>query len=476
MKKTVIAAGVVVALAGAVTSAAWFTGQKAEAQLQHVIELNNQIAQKQLTGTDLTLNVENMRFERGVFSSDTQYEVVLADKKQNREIARVPFTGKLFHGPLPLNQLQKFNFKPLMFSLQSDVAQVKVNAQIEGLQDLEVKGLASTTNVDYATNGEVSATIDQVLVHLKDSQDQNITATLTDSKINGSFDKDANAKAKSYFASVQVEDDSSAHNKATFTNLDTEVDFAPIKGWDNLFNGKLAAQAESLVLSNAKQDDLIMTGLKGSFTNEQKGEFVDFTNDFSWNKIGRSLDKLADMQFHYNLKLAHLDGAAVNEWVGMMNNPSHEQLNERQPLLLKTIQQKQPQVVFSADLANAQGKDDLTIDFTFSANDLERAVNKGKFLALFEKFKANANIDKQATQGLFADWHALFGDFDAENAKKMAADSIANGVQQGFLVDGEKTATAKLELKEGKLFLNDSQEIPEDQVALAIFLMFMGMH
>ena len=477
MKKTVIAAGVVVALAGAVTSAAWFTGQKAEAQLQHVIELNNQIAQKQLTGTDLTLNVENMRFERGVFSSDTQYEVVLADKKQNREIARVPFTGKLFHGPLPLNQLQKFNFKPLMFSLESNAEEIKVAAaQIAGLESVEIKNLISTTNVDYVTNGTVSATIEQILVGLEDDgQDmqKDLLITLKDSKVDGTFDKDGNTSAKTHFASLQVEDRSPARNKAVLTNVDSDINFATIEGWENLFNGKLSVKAESIEISDAltnKEGSLIMTGLKGSFSGEKNGEFVDINSDFSWDKVGKSFDKLIDVKFQSALKFAHIDGAALNELIAIYNIDG--QLNERGGALFKAIQQKQLQVVFDAELSNSQGKNNLAIDFTSSNS----AVNKGKLLAI-EKFKANASIDKQAAQSIFADWQVMFGDLnlDAENAKRMAADAIANYVQQGILVDGEKTATAKLELKEGEFFLNDTQKIPEDQLMLVIFLVFMGM-
>src|SRR5690606_39301466 len=91
MNRAGIAATALVVLAAAGSAGAWFTGTRMETVIQDNIVRANQQLKDQLPDTDLAL--ELVSFQRGIFSSDARYRLVLvaddADEPPDRKSTRL---------------------------------------------------------------------------------------------------------------------------------------------------------------------------------------------------------------------------------------------------------------------------------------------------------------------------------------------------------------------------------------------------
>ncbi|WP_279324766.1 DUF945 family protein [Caviibacterium pharyngocola] len=68
--------------------------------------------------------IENVNFSRGIFSSDVRYDVVMTHAPDNVRYT-VSFVGKLYHGPLTVN-----NFSFALFSAEMSVEKKRTNAKL----------------------------------------------------------------------------------------------------------------------------------------------------------------------------------------------------------------------------------------------------------------------------------------------------------------------------------------------------------
>ena len=113
MKKSTLAIAIIAGLGILWTGGAYYTGQKAETEIQALFEKDNQEIRKVFSTRGIPLQIANtnLKFERGIFSSDISYDIEIT--AENGEKTVLPFSGTFYHGPLPLNLVKKFNFIPL---------------------------------------------------------------------------------------------------------------------------------------------------------------------------------------------------------------------------------------------------------------------------------------------------------------------------------------------------------------------------
>ena len=116
MKKSKIAAGVVISLAAVWCAGAWFTGKKAEEEYLHQLKQLNQLFTKTEALEESKIFYKNIKFERGLFASHIQDQIEI--HKANETII-IPLSSTLYHGPLPLDRVAKLNFVPAIFSSQT---------------------------------------------------------------------------------------------------------------------------------------------------------------------------------------------------------------------------------------------------------------------------------------------------------------------------------------------------------------------
>lgn len=190
MKKSVVALGVIVALGVVGVGGAWFTGEKAQTEYLRQIELANKQAQALGLSDSFKVVYQNKQFERGFFTSQVEDEVVISLPKEGK-VFTIPFSTKLYHGPFPLNQLEKFNFVPTMFSAQGVIGKNETTQPLFDLlkSDKPVQYQASTS-YSLATKGKIDLAAGEVI---DPNSPQNKVAW---SNINVGFDIDKDLAGK----------------------------------------------------------------------------------------------------------------------------------------------------------------------------------------------------------------------------------------------------------------------------------------
>lgn len=120
MKKSLVAAGVIVALGVVWTGGAWYTGKKLETHLAEMVSQAN--AQIKLTAPEANVELAYQNYQRGVFSSQLQLVLKPVAGKENpwlKDGQSVVLDESVDHGPFPLAQLKSFNLLPSMASVKT---------------------------------------------------------------------------------------------------------------------------------------------------------------------------------------------------------------------------------------------------------------------------------------------------------------------------------------------------------------------
>lgn len=120
MKKTLVAAGVIIALGVVWTGGAWFTGKQFEKHLNDAVAQAN--AQLKRTAPESGVEVAYQNYQRGIFSSQLDLVVKPVAGAQNAWLKpdqTVLLKEDVSHGPLPLAQLKRFNLIPSLASVES---------------------------------------------------------------------------------------------------------------------------------------------------------------------------------------------------------------------------------------------------------------------------------------------------------------------------------------------------------------------
>lgn len=123
MKKTKIAAGVIIALGVIWTGGAWFTGKQLQKHMDQVVsEANAQILN---IAPESRLQLSYQDYQRGVFSSSARFVLRSSSQTEDNSVLKpgqsIVFKETIDHGPFPLAQLKKFNLLPGMASVHSEL-------------------------------------------------------------------------------------------------------------------------------------------------------------------------------------------------------------------------------------------------------------------------------------------------------------------------------------------------------------------
>ena len=110
----------------------------------------------------MNLVYKNKQFDRSFFTSQVEDEVVISLPKEG-QVFTIPFSTKLYHGPFPLNQLEKFNFVPTMFSAQGVIGKMKPhNLYLIYLNQISPIQYQASTSYSLATKGKVELAAGEV--------------------------------------------------------------------------------------------------------------------------------------------------------------------------------------------------------------------------------------------------------------------------------------------------------------------------
>lgn len=126
MKKSVaITAGVVIVGAGAYLGTTWYTGKQIEAKTQEYLARANEQLAAAVPG--LRIRVEQDRYDRGFFTSQAHYSVVVSRGGETQatdqpdETFKLPIASEIQHGPFPAGALKRGKFAPQLSFVHSEL-------------------------------------------------------------------------------------------------------------------------------------------------------------------------------------------------------------------------------------------------------------------------------------------------------------------------------------------------------------------
>ena len=490
MKKSVVALGVIVALGAVGVGGAWFTGEKAQTEYLRQIELANKQAQALGLSDSFKVVYKNKQFERGFFTSQVEDEMVISLPKEGK-VFTIPLSTKLYHGPFPLNQLEKFNFAPTMFSAQGVIGKNETTQPLFDLlkSDKPVQYQA-TTSYNLSTKGKVELAAGEVT---DPNSPQNKLAW---SNINIGFDVDKDRKGK---YDVTLNEVDSTVSPAVIEEQDSEDTAMPksitmkMKGmkvegsynptkWAYIYTGKSTSLIDSFEMTEldhaGKESSVVQKGTKGTSDISLNGDFLNLKGENTVDSIvidGKDFGKLT-----YNVELNHIEANAINALIEALftvfkSASDDEMVSEILSSWVENhsmaIFNNQPQIKLNpVSISDDQGKVALDLNVAL-AKDPKFDLMAGNLYKQFTDFVVNINVDKATAEKLMAQ---LDPEADKALIKAQIEEQAAQAAAQNIVVNNDKNVTLNLVLERGELKLN-GQVIPEEQAQSVLFILMMGV-
>ncbi|MEI2264674.1 YdgA family protein [Erwinia sp. CGal63] len=352
MKKTKIAAGVIIALGVIWTGTAWFTGKKLENNRDMLVQEANARMNELLPNGRLKLSYQD--WQRGIFSSSLRLVVQSDSQTEDNSPLKpgqsVVFDEKIDHGPFPFAQLKKFNLIPSMASVHT---QLENTDAVKKLFEMS-KGqspLQADTRIGYS--GATASVIDLLPLDYANAQtgerfaSNGGTLTLSADKKGDKVDYDGKLESLALTLRNQL-------------NMPVMFTFNGVK-----LDGKTHLNAQGLRIGNQNATvDKISSAVNGQSSFDLEGVKLNSSYDSANNLVSGTTDLTLDAlkirerdfgQGKLQLKLSQFDAdgikafsdnyqrqmKALSDEPGMADNPElyqqrvGEVLNANLPLLLK---------------------------------------------------------------------------------------------------------------------------------------------
>ena len=493
MKKSTVALGVIVALGIVSIGGAWFTGEKAQTEYLRQIELANQKFQILGLSDSVNLVYKNKQFDRSFFTSQVEDEVVISLPKEG-QVFTIPLSTKLYHGPFPLNQLEKFNFVPTMFSAQGVIGKNETTQPLfDFLKSDKPLQYQASTSYSLATKGKVELAAGEM------TDPHSPQNKISWSNINIGFDVDKDRAGKYDMTLDEVTADlgpSSADGdsqdatavksvKTKMKGMKLDASFNPTK-WAYIYTGKGSYSTESFEMTSTdyagKTTTLIEKGLKATSDISLNGDFVNLKSESAVDSFvldGKELGKLTN-----NSELNHIEANAVNALIEAVftvfksvrddKNVNDEVVSE---ILSSWVEEhgmaifnNQPQLKLNpVAISDNQGKVSLDLNVAL-AKDPKFDLMKGSLYKQFTDFAVHIHVDKATAEKILTQ---LSPEEDKALIKENIEEQAKQAATQNIVVNNDKNVTLALVLENGELKLN-GQVIPEEQVQGVLFMLIMS--
>ena len=473
MKKSTLAASVIVALGAVWLGGAWYTGKVAEEEYVHQFDLLNQNIQQSFSAKGLSVEFSQVAIERGLLSSKTRYDIVVKDPNKPESVFTLPFEGTLYHGPLPVNQLSQFNFTPTMFAsvdkLTKNDKTTKWFAAAKGESPLSV-----STSMNYQRQGKAKINF----APFETSVEKGVWQ-VGDVNLSVDFSQKGIQQAHLALSNIAYQE-ANARLRLKFNNINAMAEYQPIKEWDLLFTGQQWISGGEMYIEEEDTQDktnhLAIKNWKIDLNTVRKEAFLDLAMNLKLE--GTQLNQIHFGDLNLNTAFNHLDGETLNQVLhAKFAQTEDAPLTDAEIALLRKFFDKQPQFAFHPMLTTQAGKLAADIDVAVATSDLA-TLSRGKIFSLFHHFIFKVNADKAALVEVASAAEQISEKVEKTQADRTAEmkvnDSLKNPIQQGILVDEGKHIKLELVLENGELKLN-GKVIPEEQVASILFLAAMSM-
>ncbi|HGJ5877446.1 MAG TPA: YdgA family protein [Arsenophonus sp.] len=158
MKKSLVAVSVIVIVAIIWTIGSWYTGKKIEGEFDAFIEHTNTTLKNNVPAANITVKTES--YHRRIFSSQADIVINIKENDKGKNTI-VKFATKIFHGPLPINKIVKFDLLPRLASAAIELVK---NETIEELFKYTQEQPFITGDVEVGFNKSLDANLNLSLL------------------------------------------------------------------------------------------------------------------------------------------------------------------------------------------------------------------------------------------------------------------------------------------------------------------------
>lgn len=478
MKKSTLAIAAVAVLGTVWTGGAYYTGKVGETEFKRLLEKSNEQLAKQAVNSEFKVKLDNFKLDRGVFSSNYVYDVVI--KLKDSEFV-LPAEGVIYHGPLPLNQLSKFNLVPAMFSSTGQLAK---NEKSQFLFDA-AKGknpIISEATMSYSQrlSGVMNfAAIDLKQPNLDLSWADSVSYFDTDKEGFGKYDlslSKLNVLIKGELLNELLENHDLEAVGIELQNLKANSDLRQTD-LANITVGDFSGSLGSLKYTYHPQDkseailSFAFNGINFAYNADKQQNFVNYGVKFDSSNITFNEKDLG--KFVFNAKLNHLSANTLNQLLVT----DYENESELQRLGLELLQNQPHLQLSELSLTNAGGKMSAESNIELGNVDLSDVMS-AKLLSMFKQLNFKAALDQAALLQMSSTMLQAEDGLTKEEADAQAKEDVEYAFQdlleQGILVKNGESLNLTLNLEKDGLNFNGNN-IPEDSLAMLIFgLMLNG--
>lgn len=355
MKKTLVAAGIIVALGVAWTGGAWYTGKMIESHLPEFIsQANAQLAQNSAKA-GLQLTWQN--YERGIFSSHLRLIVKPADGAKDSWLKpgqNVVLNETVYHGPFPL---EKFSLLPAMAVVNSTLVNNDLTKTLfeltKGKSPAEV-----ATRISYS-----GATRSDILLNPIAYQNGDNKIAFDGGKFELEADKNGSALALTGGAGsgqMSVVNEYGQPVQFSFNNLKADGESKLTDFKERIGSQKLTL--EKLAVTVAGKELAVVDGmtLNGKADLAKDGKTIDSSLDYTLDSLKLQGHDMGSGKLA--LKINHLDGESWHQFSQQYNGQVQALLGQPEVMQDPTLyQQKVTEAFFDALPLLLKGEPQVTV-------------------------------------------------------------------------------------------------------------------
>ncbi|MCG8707754.1 YdgA family protein [Brenneria sp. 4F2] len=494
MKKSLVAAGIIIALGAAWTGASWYTGKQLAQNIDEYVDNIN--AQFKSAYPDAAIKAVYRDYQGGIFSSKVTLVIQYDGSDKWQKILapgeEIVVHDTVYHGPFPLSQLKKFNLTPRMAAIHAELGNTpKTQSLFDITQNKPF--FSAESLVDY--DGAISSDISLVPIEYQDNDQKfsfsgahflwNFSSDFRSQKVSGSASNLTSEKKNAWGAKEQ------------FTIKDFALDVNNHKGKFDIGIGDGKFTARSLIVAVEGGDPLVINNvsIQSSVAEDDKNLSGNTTMGLESLTIGdRNLGS-----GNLNINFSQFDGRGTKQFATdyqktmqqYLQHADKSDMQAYQHQVIMTLLQNLPKVlkgnpnisISPLSWKNSKGEALLTLSLDMT-DPLENAANAADPASTDEekiirqsvkKFDAKLNVPlPMLAEFLLQQSKQSDSAEGKEMARKMAAQQaelIANISQENkATVTQDNAIVGSLQYADGQVDLNG------DKISLSEFIApFIGI-
>ncbi|MEO3739105.1 YdgA family protein [Kosakonia oryzendophytica] len=315
MKKTLVAAGVIVALGVVWTAGAWYTGKQLEGRLADMVSEAN--AQIKRNAPEANVELLAQDYRRGLFSSQFNLQIKPVDGSENPWLKpgqSVVLHEVVDHGPLPLAQLKSFNLMPSMASVHTELVNNDVTKALFEIAKGE-SPFTADTRIGYSGD-----TRSDISLRPLNSEKDGETVAFSGGEFRLTADKDGNAISLSGSAEsglVNAVNEYGQKVQLSFNNLKTDGSSELASFEERVGSQKLSLDKLAIAIENKEMAVLDGMNINAKSDVAADKKTINSQLDYTLNSLKVQGQDLGSGNL--TLKVGQIDGQAWHQFSQQYN-------------------------------------------------------------------------------------------------------------------------------------------------------------